>query len=175
MKGRQWAFVLMTRTLAVFYCFVISGAMIVAQNDSVFKGGMHVQRETLATGGFGCLGLVHLYGMLELICRRPKTKRKTGGKTAGKPMQMTMMRQIQRHWKDFNDSGALLVVAEMIEIPLQTTQCGLIHAHTVSQAYALMHSSILVLNCWVIAHPQVSLHLCLLVDIVLDLAFVLLP
>ena len=148
---------------------------MVARMDSVFKDGLHIQHETLALGGFGCLGLVHLCGMLALSWRKRNMKRKIVGKTAGQPMQMTMMRLMQRHWRDFNDSGALMVVAEMIEIPLQTFQCGLIHAHTVSQTYALMYSFILVLNCWVIAHPKVSLHLCLLVDIVLDLAFVLLP
>ena len=170
MKGRQWAFLLSIRTLAVIYCLQVSGAMMMARNDSIFKGGLHIQHETWALGVFGFLGLTHLYGMLQLCWRQGPVKT-TKVTTTENAIKM----QLQRRWRQLNDSGTLLVLAELVELPLQTLQCELIHAHTVSQMFAWMFTSILILNCWVIAHPKASLHLCLLVDIVLDMAYVLLP
>ena len=80
--------------------------MMMARNDSILKGGLRIQHETLALGVFGFLGLTHLYGMFQLCwhCRPVKTAKVTSIKM-----------QVERRWRQLNDSGALLLLAELVE------------------------------------------------------------
>ena len=170
MKGWQWAFVFIIRILVILYCLQICAVMVLAMNDLRFKQGLHIQHELVSLIVFGLMGLINLKALIQLCCCNRKKIF-----DPNKRCQREKQGKYRQRLNQLLESDWLIVVAEMVEIPLQSIQCYLIHEHTVSQTYALLFTIILILNCWMIANPKTSIKQCMLIDVVLDLTYVLLP
>ena len=138
---------------------VSTAVVIVALNDPTFKGGLNVEHEDIVLIVFGLLGMINGSAILQLCCCNnrkkpinPKQKNEKQGK-------------YRQRFNKFIQSEWLIVGAEMLEIPLQSIQCYLIHEHTMSQMYALLFTTILISNCWMLAYPNASIKHCILIDI----------
>ena len=141
--------------------------MTLALNDPFVKTGLHTEHELVSLILFGLMGLINGSALGVLLCYGRRNKINERKRRSKKQRQTRLNKLLESDW--------LIVGAEIIEIPLQSFQCYLIHEHSMSQTYSLIFTLVLVLNCWMVAYPNISIKQCLLIDIVLDLAFVLLP
>ena len=145
MKRWQSVFVVVIRTCSVLYCLLMGIVMMVAKTNPLMKAASAIQHETLALGVFAGIGLSHVYGLLALSCcrRQPRKPKRSTILPEEKPNSFIVNAIVNIEYSD-----AWILVAEMIEIPVQSIQCYLIHAQTISQTYALLSTVILLMNCW---------------------------
>ena len=89
--------------------------MIAALYDPMIKAGLHSQQELVVLVVFGVMAIVNLYAMVPLCCC--KRKNKINRSKRKKDKQESKYRQ---RLNQLMQSEWLIVVAEMVEIPLQS-------------------------------------------------------
>ena len=132
--------------------------------DSLVKGALHIENEDVAVGILSVTGLLHLQAIVVMLSTRT---RGSSQKYQPKPSKSTsngFFHLVAR----FRQFEGLILIGEMIEIPIHSIQCALIHAHTVSDTFAILYSLAIVLNCWWIAFPKASIQSYVVMDILLD-------
>ena len=145
MQKWQRTFILVSRIICIIYGFVFSGVMIFAHVNQRVKVVLRIQHETLATIVFTTVIFINMWSVLRFCVSNRSKHAAPFTSNARQP-------SLRRYWNmrtlisKHSESDAIILFAEMMEIPIQSFQLYYIHQQTVSQPYALLFASVLALN-----------------------------